>query len=93
MPEGPQYFPDDMITNCSEEFLIEEIVREKVMQRTRMEVPYSIAVVVEGTHEGHGGVWVIDALVIVEKPSQKKILIVRERSHVEKARETSARRN
>jgi len=75
LPEGPQYFPDDMITNCSEEFLIEEIVREKVMQRTRMEVPYSIAVIVEGTHEGHGGVWVIDALVIVEKPSQKKILI------------------
>ena len=75
LPAGPQYFPDDMITDCSEEFLIEEIVREKVMQRTRMEVPYSIAVVVEQTHEGHNGVWVIDALIIAESTSQKKILI------------------
>ena len=75
LPEGPQYFPEDMVTDCSEEFLVEEIVREKIMQGTRMEVPYSIAVVVEGMHEGHGGVWVIDALVVVEKSSQKKILI------------------
>ena len=75
LPEGPQYFPEDMTTNCTEEFLVEEIVREKIMQRTHMEIPYSIAVVVEGMQEGHGGVWVIDALVIVEKPSQKKILI------------------
>ncbi len=75
LPEGPRYFPDDMITDCSEEFLVEEIVREKVMQRTRMEVPYSIAVVVEGMSEGHGGVWVLDVLLIVEKLSQKKILV------------------
>ena len=40
-----------------------------------MEIPYSVAVVVEGMQEGHGGVWVIDALVVVEKSSQKKILI------------------
>jgi GTP-binding protein Era len=75
LPEGPQYFPEDMITDCSEEFLIEEIVREKIMQRTHMEVPYSIAVVVEGTQEGHNGVWVIDAVIIAETTSQKKILI------------------
>ena len=75
LPEGTQYFPEDMITDCSEEFLIEEIVREKIMQRTHMEVPYSIAVVVEGTKEGHNGVWVIDAVIIAETTSQKKILI------------------
>ena len=75
LPEGPKYFPEDMITDCSEEFLIEEIIREKIMQRTHMEVPYSIAVVVEGTHEGHNDVWVIDALIIAETTSQKKILI------------------
>ncbi|MDP6334793.1 MAG: GTPase Era [Nitrospinaceae bacterium] len=75
LPEGPQYFPEDMITDCSEEFLVEEIVREKIMQRTRMEIPYAVAVVVEGMSEGHGDVWVIDALIIVEKQSQKKILI------------------
>ena len=75
LPEGPQYFPEDMTTDCTEEFLVEEIVREKIMQRTHMEVPYSVAVVVEGMQEGHGGVWVIDALIVVEKASQKKILI------------------
>ena len=75
LPEGPQYFPEDMITDCSEEFLVEEIVREKIMQRTRMEIPYAVTVVVEGMSEGHGDVWVIDALIIVEKQSQKKILI------------------
>ena len=75
LPEGPQYFPEDMTTNCTEEFLVQEIVREKIMQRTHMEVPYSVAVVVEGMQEGHGGVWVIDALIVVEKASQKKILI------------------
>ena len=75
LPEGPRYFPEDMITDCSEGFLIEEIIREKIMQRTHMEVPYSIAVVVEGTHEGHNDVWVIDALIIAETTSQKKILI------------------
>ena len=75
LPEGPQYFPEDMITDCSEEFLIEEIIREKIMQRTHMEVPYSIAVVVERTQEGHNGVWVIDAVIIAETTSQKKILI------------------
>lgn len=75
LPEGPQYFPEDMTTDCTEEFLVEEIVREKIMQRTQMEIPYSVAVVVEGMQEGHGGVWVVDALIIVEKQSQKKILI------------------
>lgn len=75
LPEGPQYFPEGMTTNCTEEFLVEEIVREKIIQRTHMEIPYSVAVVVEGMQEGHGGVWLIDALVVVEKPSQKKILI------------------
>ena len=75
LPEGPQYFPEGMVTDCSEEFLVEEIVREKIMQRTHMEVPYSIAVVVEGMSEGHNGVWVIDALIIAETTSQKKILI------------------
>jgi GTP-binding protein Era len=75
LPEGPQYFPVDMITDCSEEFLLEEIVREKIMRRTHMEVPYSIAVVVEQTYEGNNGVWVIDALIIAETTSQKKILI------------------
>ena len=84
LPEGPQYFPEDMVTDCTEEFLIEEMVREKIMQQTRMEIPYAIAVVVEGIREGHGGVLVIDAAIIVEKTSQKKILIGRKGAMLKK---------
>ncbi|MCH8158009.1 MAG: GTPase Era [Nitrospinae bacterium] len=75
LPEGPQYFPEDMVTDCSEEFLVGEMVREKVMQRTHMEIPYSVAVVVESIRDGHNGVLVVDAAIIVEKTSQKRILI------------------
>jgi len=75
LPEGPQYFPETMITDCPEEFLIGEIIREKIMNLTHFEVPYSVAVVVENTEEGRNGVLVIDAAVYAEKTSQKKILI------------------
>lgn len=75
LPDGPPYFPEDRVTDCTEEFLVEEIVREKIMQQTRMEIPYSVAVQVESLREGHNGVWVIDAAIVVEKTSQKKILV------------------
>lgn len=75
LPEGPQYFPEDMITDCPEEFLVGEIIREKIIGLTHMEVPYSVAVVVEGMREGQKGVIVIDAILYVEKASQKKIII------------------
>ena len=75
LPEGPQYFPEDMITDCPEEFLVGEIIREKIIGLTHLEVPYSVAVVVEGMQEGQKGVIVIDATLYVEKPSQKKIII------------------
>ena len=47
LPEGPEYFPKDMITDCTETFLLEEIIREKVLHLTRFEVPHSVAVIVE----------------------------------------------
>lgn len=75
LPEGPQYFPEDMITDCPEEFLVGEIIREKIIGLTHMEVPYSVAVVVESMREGQKGVIVIDAILYVEKASQKKIII------------------
>ncbi len=75
LPEGPQYFPEDMITDCPEEFLVGEIIREKIIGLTHLEVPYAVAVVVEGMREGQKGVIVIDATLYVEKASQKKIII------------------
>jgi len=75
LPEGPEYFPKDMITDCSESFLLAEIIREKVLSLTRFEVPHSVAVVVENMEEQANGVVKIDATLYTEKASQKKILI------------------
>jgi len=75
LPEGPQYFPEDMITDCPEEFLVAEIIREKIIRLTHLEVPYAVAVMIESMREGKNGVMVIDAAIYVEKASQKKIVI------------------
>lgn len=76
LPEGPQYFPDDMITDRSERFLAAEIIREKITILTHKEVPYSTAIVVESFKEGETkGLIHIQATVNVEKDSQKGIII------------------
>ena len=75
LPEGPEYFPKDMITDCTENFLLAEIIREKVLSLTRLEVPHSVAVVVGGMEEQDNGLVRIDATLYTEKASQKKILI------------------
>lgn len=75
LPEGPQYFPESMITDCPEDFLISEIIREKIINQTHFEVPYAVAVVVEKVEESKTDVLVIDATIYTERDSQKKILI------------------
>lgn len=75
LPEGPEYFPKGMVTDCPETFLFGEIIREKILKLTRYEVPHSVAVVVEDMYEQNNGVVQIDATIYAEKDSQKKILI------------------
>ncbi len=75
LPEGPEYFPKEMVTDCQETFLFGEIIREKILNLTRFEVPHSVAVVVEDIYEQKNGVIQIDATIYAEKDSQKKILI------------------
>ena len=75
LPEGPEYFPKNMITDCTESFLFSEIIREKVLSLTRLEVPHSVAVVIGNMEEQENGVIRIDATLYTEKDSQKKILI------------------
>ena len=77
LPEGRPHFPPDMPTDRDECFLIGELIREQVMLRTHEEVPYSVAIEVEGFHERHGGGVEIEASVVVEKASQKGILVGR----------------
>ena len=51
LPEGPEYFPKDMDTDCPETFLFGELIREKIIKLTRFEIPHSVAVVVEDMYE------------------------------------------
>ncbi len=74
LPEGPQYFPSDHITDQPERFLAAEIVREKILRLARQEVPHAVAVLVESWEEMPRLVR-IHATVYVERDSQKAILI------------------
>jgi GTP-binding protein Era len=74
LPEGRLYDDDDFVTDRPERFFVAELVREQVIQKTRQEVPHSVAVLVDAfTDEGR--LVRIDATVLVEKDSQKKIVI------------------
>lgn len=76
LPEGPQYYPDDIPTDASERFIAAEIIREKIFLLTRDEVPYATAVLIDAFEEGEaGGTVVIKATILVERGSQKGILI------------------
>lgn len=75
MPEGPQYFPEDQITDHPEYFIVSELVREKVLLLTRDEVPHSVAVVVDSMKRDHNDKVHIQVTIIVERDSQKGIII------------------
>ncbi len=72
---GPQYYPADQITDHPERFLIGELIREKVLQLTRQEVPHSVAVVIDQIAREHDEKLHIQATIVVERASQKNIVI------------------
>ncbi len=74
LPEGEHYFPDDITSDQAERFLAAECIREKVFRFTGAEVPYSTAVQIESFKED-GQLLRIDAVIFVERDSQKAILI------------------
>jgi len=74
LPEGEPYFPEDQVTDQPERFLAAEIIREKAIQVMYHEVPYALAVVVE-KYEETPKLLRIEAVMNVERDSQKKILI------------------
>ena len=75
MPEGPQYFPEDQITDHPEYFIVSDLVREKVLLLTRDEVPHSVAVVVDSMKRDENDKVHIQATIVVERDSQKGIII------------------
>lgn len=76
LPEGPFFYPEDQLTDRSDTFMIKEIIREKVLERTYREIPHSVAVTVESMEERTpGGMLDVSAVIFVERTSQKSILI------------------
>lgn len=75
LPSGPQYFPPDQISDLPQRFFIAETIREQIFLQTKQEVPYSTSVVVEEFIERNKKKWYIRAVVYVERPSQRGVLI------------------
>lgn len=75
MPEGPMYFPADAVSDQPEELLVAEIVREKFLDRLREELPHSLTVRTRELEIKPNGTMHIDAQVVVERDSQKGIVI------------------
>ncbi|WP_117169192.1 GTPase Era [Paraliobacillus sediminis] len=75
LPEGPQYYPEDQVTDHPERFIISELIREKALQLTREEIPHSIAVVIEDIIEKDDEKLRIQAVIITERSTQKGIII------------------
>lgn len=73
LPEGPFYFEPRQHTDQPEHVLLAELVREQILARTREEVPHAVEVVVEGIE--HGDPVRIEAVILAETESQKRILI------------------
>jgi GTP-binding protein Era len=76
MPEGASFYPDDVTTTQTERFFIAEVVREKLLHRTRNELPYTTGVVVDHLEESET-LLRVDAVIYVERASQKGIVIGR----------------
>jgi len=77
LPFGPKFYPDEMISDHSDRFLIGELIREKILFLTKEEVPHSIAVTVDSMKQSEDNPDYMDifATIYVERDSQKRIII------------------
>ncbi|WP_373781858.1 GTPase Era [Jeotgalibaca porci] len=75
LPEGPQYYPEDQVTDHPEYFVVSEFIREKVLQLTRDEIPHSVAVVVDSMQKNEDNKVHVYATIGVDCSSQKGIII------------------
>ena len=91
-PAGPHLFPEDQITDRSQRFLAGELVREKIVRQLGDELPYATAVEIEAFKHDERGILHINALILVEREGQKKILVGESGGRL-KSIGTSARRD
>ncbi|MBE0572797.1 MAG: GTPase Era [Ignavibacteriaceae bacterium] len=89
LAEGPKLFPDDQVTDESERFFVSEIIREKILEIYRDEIPYSCEVLIVEFKERETSKHFISAEVVVERESQKAIIIGKVGSAIKKLGEVS----
>jgi GTP-binding protein Era len=75
LPVHPKYYPDDQLSDENERFFVTEIIREKIFELYREEVPYSTEVIIDEFKERETGKDYILASIVVERESQKPIII------------------
>ncbi len=75
LEEGPQYYPTDQISDHPEYFIVQELIREKVLQLTREEIPHSVAVKTESMEKIDDNMIEVQATIFIERDSQKGIII------------------
>ncbi|UTY39575.1 GTPase Era [Allocoprobacillus halotolerans] len=90
LSEGVMYYPKDHLTDHPERFIMAEFIREKILYFTHEEVPHSVAIVIESMTEDEEGVHVM-AAIVVDRPSQKAIIIGKQGSMIKKIRQNARR--
>lgn len=90
LPTGPRLYPEDIPTDATERFIVAEIIREKIFLLTGKEIPYATAVLIDSFREDdQRSLVTIHATIIVEKPSQKAIIIGRKGSRLQQIGKSS----
>ena len=75
LPEGPKYYPDGYLSDHPEEFVMAELIREKILYFTHDEIPHSVAIEIESIKKMKSGHLDVSAVIVVERNSQKGIII------------------
>lgn len=75
LPEGPSYYPEDIVADENERFFVSEIIRENILELYREEIPYSVEVLIAEFKEREEGKDFISAEIVVERDTQKAIII------------------
>ncbi len=89
LPEHPKYYPDDRLTDETERFFVSEIIREKILLLYKEEIPYSVEVIIEEFKERAKGKDFVQASIIVERNTQKRIIIGKNGEAIKKLGEVS----
>ena len=91
LPEGEFFYPPDDISDAPERFFVADLIREKIFEQFEKEVPYATCVLIEDFKEREKGKDYIRAVIVVERPSQKSILIGRKGTALKKVGESARR--